>query len=109
LFLVALPCCSTFEVEERHIHRLLASADDLSIAAKAQTIVCDSAPGEKENLPSLIPQSLIRHFKIAHKLEPHLYQLLPSHGADLNSAIYRIKNGVSLGCKWTISSMASPS
>ncbi|KAI4721480.1 hypothetical protein E4T48_02363 [Aureobasidium sp. EXF-10727] len=109
LLLVALLCYSTFDVEERHIHHLLASADDLSVAAEAQTIVCDNAPGDKKLLPLLVQQSLIRHSKIAHKLEPHVHQLLPFHGTGLNSAIHHIWNGVNLGRKWTIVSNTSPS
>jgi hypothetical protein len=109
LLLVALLCYSTFDVEERHLHDLLGSADDLSVAAKAQAIVCDSVSVDKTSLPSLVQQSLIRHSKIALKLETHVHYLLTSHGAGLNSAIQHVWHGVNLGPQWAVHSRSSPS
>ncbi|KAI4755339.1 hypothetical protein E4T52_08278 [Aureobasidium sp. EXF-3400] len=109
LLLVALLCYSTFDVEEKHIRQLLGSSNDLSIAAEAQAMVCDNTPVNKTTLPSLVQQSLIRHSKIAHKLEPHINQLLPSHGAGLNLAVRHIWHGVTLGPKWAVQSKISPS
>jgi hypothetical protein len=109
LLLVALLCYSTFDVGEKHIHQLLGSSDDLAIAAEAQAVVCDSVPVNKTTLSSLVQQSLIRHSKIAHNLEPYIHQMLPLHGAGLNSAVQHIWNGVSLGPKWVIKSKISPS
>lgn len=107
--LIALLCYSTFDVEDRYITHVLGSSDDISIAAEAQAIVCDSAPVDKTSLPPLVQQSLIRHFKIAHKLEPYVSQLLPLHGVGLNSAVQHIWHGVSLGPEWTVESKSSPS
>ncbi|KAG9566451.1 hypothetical protein KCU71_g4050, partial [Aureobasidium melanogenum] len=109
LLLVALLCYGTFDVEERHIHRLLESSDDLSVAAEAQAIVCDNAPVNRRTLPSLVQQHLIRHSKIAHKLEPYVQQLLPFHGTGLNAAVQHIWNGVVLESEWTAFSGESPS
>ncbi|KAG9762013.1 hypothetical protein KCU73_g2114, partial [Aureobasidium melanogenum] len=109
LLFVALLCYSTFDVEERHIRHLLGSSGDLSVAAEAQAIVCDNAPVDRRTLPSLVQQGLIRHSKIAHKLEPYVQQLLPLHGAGLNSAVQHIWNGVILGSEWTAFSRESPS
>lgn len=106
---MALLCYSTFDVEERHIRHLLGSSDDLSIAAEAQAIVCDNAPVNRRTLPSLVQQGLVRHLKIAHKLEPYVQQLLPLHGAGLNSAVQHIWNGVVLGPDWTAFSRESSS
>ncbi|KAH0276074.1 hypothetical protein KCU91_g4106, partial [Aureobasidium melanogenum] len=102
LLLVALLCYSTFDVEERHIHDLLGCSDDLAIAAEAQAIVCDNLPGDHKSLSSLVQQSLIRHSKIAHRLEPYIRGLLPLHGDGLNSAVQHIWNGVVLGSSWTV-------
>lgn len=102
LLLVALLCYSTFDVEERHIHDLLGCSDDLAIAAEAQAIVCDKLPGDHKSLSSLVQQSLIRHSKIAHRLEPYIRGLLPLHGDGLNSAVQHIWNGVVLGSSWTV-------
>ncbi|THY36728.1 hypothetical protein D6D01_00185 [Aureobasidium pullulans] len=109
LLLVALLCYSTFDVEARHLHHLLGSANDLALAAKAQAIVCDSAPIDKKSLPLLLQQSLLHHSKVAHKLEPHVQQLLQLHGSGLNSAIQHIWNGVVLNSEWTIVSQDSRS
>ncbi|KAG9514191.1 hypothetical protein KCV07_g8292, partial [Aureobasidium melanogenum] len=109
LLLVALLCYSTFDVEERHIHRLLGSSDDLAVAAEAQAIVCDNAPVNRRTLPSLVQQHLLRHSKIAHTLEPYVRKLLPLHGTGLNAAVQHIWNGVVLESEWTAFSRDSPS
>ncbi|KAG9764117.1 hypothetical protein KCU73_g1100, partial [Aureobasidium melanogenum] len=109
LLLVALLCYSTFDVEERHIHRLLGSSGDLSVAAEAQAIVSDNALVDRRSLPSIVQQGLIRHSTIAQKLEPYVQQLLPLHGVGLNSAVQHIWNGVILGSKWSTFSRESPS
>ncbi|KAK6003188.1 hypothetical protein QM012_001033 [Aureobasidium pullulans] len=109
LLLVALLCYSTFDVEERHIHHLLGSSGDLSVAAEAQAIVCDNAPVNRRTLPLLVHQGLIRHSKIAQKLEPYVQQLLLLHGAGLNSAVQHIWNGVVMESEWTAFPGESPS
>lgn len=109
LLLVALLCYSTFDVEANHVYHVLESSDDLALAIEAQAIICDNTPVSRTTLPLLIQQSLIRHSKIAHKLEPYIQQLLPLHGAGMNSAVQHIWHGVKLGPKWAVRSDTSPS
>ncbi|KAH0034044.1 hypothetical protein KCU78_g2340, partial [Aureobasidium melanogenum] len=102
VLLAALLCYSTFDVEDSYIPQLLGSAQDLALAVEVQSMVCDNTPPEPTSLSPLVQQGLIHHFKIAHKLEPHIRGILHQHGAGLTSAVQKLWNGVCLEPTWNI-------
>jgi hypothetical protein len=107
VLLAALLCYSTFDVEDQHIRHLLNSDEDLALAIEAQSIVCDNTPGDTTSLTLLIQQSLMHHLKTAHKLEPHVRDILGRSGVGLTSAVQKVWNGVCLESAWTTSSSSS--
>ncbi|KAG9568088.1 hypothetical protein KCU71_g3382, partial [Aureobasidium melanogenum] len=103
LLLAALLCYSTFDVEDRHIAPVLDSAEDLACAVEAQSMVHDNAPPDTKSVALLIRQSLVRHTKIAHKIEPRVKSILHEHGLGLVSAVQKIWHGACFEL-WTVAS-----
>lgn len=102
LLLAALLCYSTFDVEDRHIDQVLDSANDLASAVEAQSMVHDNTPRNTEFLSLLFRQSLVRHTKISHKVEPHIRSILHEHSLGLVSAVQKIWHGVCFEPAWTV-------
>jgi hypothetical protein len=103
MLVAALLGYSTFDVEDRHISQLLNSDEDLALAVRAQSVVCDNTPSDVTSLALLVQQSLIQQLKIAHKLEPYIRGMLQHHSAGLTSAIQKVWVGACLESTWTIS------
>ncbi|THY63972.1 hypothetical protein D6C98_00911 [Aureobasidium pullulans] len=109
LLSAALRCFSTFDVDDRHQTRFLHTAEDLAIAAEAQTLVRENTPADIRKLSLFLQQSLLRHRKIVQNIKQRLRILARSFPTGLNQAIERLWNGAEMGPVWTRVSNQTPS
>jgi hypothetical protein len=78
LFMLATTCFSTFDAGPEHIHAILATEEDLSIAIQCAVIVHDHTPPSLSDENSLyLARMFSRHRRLLHYLEPILGQSLP--------------------------------
>jgi hypothetical protein len=78
LFILATTCFSTFDACPEHIHAILATEEDFSIAMQCAVIVHDHTPPSLSDDNSLyLARMFSRHRRLLHYLEPILGQSLP--------------------------------
>lgn len=77
LFMLATTCFSTFDACPEHIHAILATEEDFSIAMQCAVIVHDHTPPSLSDDNSLyLARMFGRHRRLLHYLEPILGQSL---------------------------------
>ena len=94
LCMLAMTCFSTFDVCSKYIPITLASDEDYSIAIQCAVIVHDNTPQSLSG-SAYLTQTISRHHRLLHYLEPTFSQSLPGesnllHAGALDHALARL-------------------
>lgn len=91
LFMLATTCFSTFDVCPEHIHAILATEEDFSIAMQCAVIAHDNTWSPSDDNSLYLARMFSRHRRLLHYLEPILGQSLPGvvgHARLLRAGAY---------------------
>ncbi len=81
---LAATCSSTYDVSFEHVHRTLASDDDIAIALHCAVVLHDNTPSV---LGCYLTRLLNRYHRLLHFLEPFLQECIQSNPSGFNRGL----------------------
>lgn len=84
---IALICCSTFDVEEKHIVKVLQQANAISILLRCSIIICENQQSTTSDFMSLHKAALHDWRRLSFRLFPLLHKHVLQNGTGLNHAV----------------------
>lgn len=87
---MAMTCRSTFDLDTRHLHRLLSTDDDMSIFVQCAVRVADNHPTISTTLPSHLEHLIARERRISHFSEDLVISRLRERRTGIDQALHSI-------------------
>jgi hypothetical protein len=104
VLLVALVCCSTFNVDDAFINRVFEPVHDLSLIVECRNLICLNRPPKRDSLPFALRMLLERDELLALRFLPRLaacIDTLPAARNGLDEGIRALWDGYAPGGKWS--------
>jgi hypothetical protein len=104
VLLVALVCCSTFNVDDAFINRVFEPVQDISLLVECRNLVCLNKPPERNSLPFALRMLLERDELLALRFLPRLaacIDTLPAGRNGLDEGIRALWDGYAPSGKWS--------
>jgi hypothetical protein len=104
VLLVALVCCSTFNVDDAFIDRVFEPVQDISLIVECRNLICLNKPPNRNNLPFALRMLFERDELLALRFLPSLaacIDTLPAGRNGLDEGIRALWDGYSPSGKWS--------
>ncbi|KDQ10210.1 hypothetical protein BOTBODRAFT_178408 [Botryobasidium botryosum FD-172 SS1] len=87
---VAATCRSTYDVDPKHLIRLLDTDNDISLFVQCAVRTADNTPPDKTSIPPLLATLLARDMRLAHSTRGFLVAILQARSTGIDKAIHTI-------------------
>jgi hypothetical protein len=104
VLLVALVCCSTFNVDDAFIDRVFEPVQDISLIVECRNLICLNRPPNRNSLPFALRMLVERDELLALRFLPRLaacIDTLPAGRNGLDEGIRALWDGYSPSGKWS--------